>query len=288
MAAHRYWRIRLREISGGPNGGLGELQMRTSIGGSNVATGGTPAASSVNTTYTAAKAFDGLTTDTGASNGWLANAFAGSEGVGSYPWLSYDFGVTPREIVEIVVFAPGSGGMNANNLPSLFDWQWSDDNIIWVTQRSVVVDVSAVPWAFSTSRIFDVRPLGPIDIHNGIAHNQIAAQKSYPPGRPDELTYDPESEEGKVRFDMAQYWHDPSFAGFNKLAGSTVSLGDPVPRRVRLYHQHSGRIYAEQYTGADGLFEFINLAIGPWVVVGIDDTGAQNGVIYSHISAVPM
>lgn len=72
MAAHRYWRVLIRENGGGANPGIGELQMRTSIGGSNVATGGTASASSVTGTYTAAKAFDGLTTDTGVGNAWAA------------------------------------------------------------------------------------------------------------------------------------------------------------------------------------------------------------------------
>ena len=286
MAAHRYWRIKIRVTGGGLNGGIGELQMRTSIGGSNVATGGTPSSSSLSASYLPAKAFDGNTTATGVGNAWAALTMGGSTGLNSYPWLAYDFGSgNDKDIAEIVIYSPGTGGLGASELPMQFDIQWSDDNVTWVTQRSIAYDT---PWTLLESRVTDVRALGPIDIHNGIRMNNIAGQKSIPVGRPGELTYDPDTDEGKIHFDFGKYWHDPVHGGPYKIAGSTTSLGDPVPRRVRLYHQGDGRIYREQYTNEDGLFEFSNLAIGPWVVVGIDDTGAQNGVIFSHVNAVPM
>ena len=148
MAAHRYWRLQLRATGGGSNGGVGELQMRTSIGGTNVATGGTASASSITDTYTAAKAFDGLTTDTGAGNGWAANVFAGDGGRDSRPWLKYDFGSgNDKDIQEIVIFAPGTGGLIAPELPTAWDFQYSDDNVNWKTQRSYAFDTSTTAWA---------------------------------------------------------------------------------------------------------------------------------------------
>lgn len=292
MAAHRYWRIRIRVTGGGANGGIGELQMRTSIGGANVVSGGTASASTIfSASYTAAKAFDGLTTDTGVGNAWAALAMGGGAGQGSYPWLMYDFGAgNAKDIAEIVIFAPGASGLGANELPTQFDWQYSDDNVTWVTQRAITVD-TATPWALLTSRIFDVRALGPIDVHNGILLQEIAshAYPSYSPTPPGVPSYDPSTPEGKAKYEgLGQFWHDNCHGGLYKIAGSTTSLGDPVARRVRLYYQGDGRIVGEQYTKPDGLFEFRNLAIGPWTVVGIDDTGAQNGVIYSHVNAVPM
>ena len=81
---------------------------------------------------------------------------------------------------------------------------------------------------------------------------------------------------------------DMEFGGLFKLDGTTTSLGDQVSRRVRLYQQFSGKPIAEMVTGEDGLFSFTHIEEGPWTVIGIDDTGAQNGVIFSHVKAVPM
>lgn len=288
MAAHRYWRILLREYGG--NGGLGELQMRASLGGANVAVGGVPYASSqLNTSYTPAKAFDGLTVDTGTANAWQASAAAGGGGLGSYPWLAYDFGAgNEKDIAEIVIFAPGASGIAVTTMVTAFDWQYSDNNVTWKTQRSVDMDKQSNPWVYGTSRVFDVRQRGPIDFHNDVALKKIGGQRHYPPGRPGELTYSPSSDEGKICISTTQFWHDPVHGGLFKIAGTATSLGFPVARRVRLYYQMDGRIYAEQYTREDGLFEFKNLDVGPWTVVGIDDTSAQNGVIFSHVNAVPM
>lgn len=290
MAAHRYWRIRLRATNGGPNGGIGELQMRASIGGANVATGGTASASSIyNASHSAAKAFDGLTTDTGAGNGWAASALSGGAGLSSAPWLMYDFGAgNAKDIQEIVIFAPGASGIGVTELPTQFDWQYSDDALAWTTQRSVAVDTTTSPWVLSTSKIFDVRPLGLIDIHNGLFLSKRANHPYYPPGRPGQLTYDPNTTAGRNQIEPLQLWHDPVHGGMFKLLGSTTSLGLPVARRVRLYHQADGRLYREQITKSDGIFEFRNIDAGPWKVVGLDDTGAQNGVIFSHVVAVPM
>ncbi len=245
MAAHRYWRIRLRLINGGTNGAIGELQMRTSLGGSNVATGGTASASTIfNASYTATKAFDGLTSDTGAGNGWAALTMGGSEGNGSFPWLSYDFGSgNNKDIAEIVIFAPGTGGVGIAELPVQFDWQWSDDNVRWTTQRAIAIDTGASPWALSSSKVIDVRALGPVSIHNGVMGQQITAMKMIPPGRPGNLTYDPTTPEGKINVNPMQYAYD-SRGGMYKLAGTTTSLGDPQPRRVRLYYQPDGRFQA--------------------------------------------
>lgn len=292
MAAHRYWRILLKATGGGPNGGIGELQMHSTIGGTNVATGGTPSASSVfgGTTYPAAKAFDGLTTDTGTGNAWAASGFAGSGGLSSRPWLMYDFGAsTTVDVQEIVIYAPGTGGLNVNDLPTAWDWQYSDDNLTWTTQSSYAFNSETAAWTNNSSRVYDVRKLGAINIHNYMLFNDARWHPYTAPGQPGNPVYDPNSAAAAAHVvDRLQYYQAQGHGGLYKLAGTTTVLGNPAPRRVRLYHQFDGRLYAEKYTNADGTFLFTNLEIGPWTVVGVDDTGNQNGVIFTHVNAVPM
>lgn len=292
MAAHRYWRLVCKRSQGGNLVGLGELQMRESLGGVNVAVGGTASASSSYPGgYTAAKAFDGLTTDTGSGNAWATNGgFSGGVPGMGHHWLQYDFGSgNNKDIQEIVLFCPGTGGLDPSNMVVAFDLQWSDDGAVWTTQRSIWIDYITSPWTASSSKTIDVRPLGPIDIHNYTVFSRARSHPREAPGQPTAPIYNPSTEEGKMRpNDRYRFQAGLGHAGEYKIAGTTTVLGNPAPRRVRLYHHFSGRFVAEQVTKADGLFEFPNIEIGPWIVVGIDDTGTQNGVIFSHIEAVPM
>ena len=293
MAAHRYWRLFCKRSQGGNNVGVGELQMRTSIGGTNVATGGTPSASSeYSGTYTAAKAFDGLVNSTGDGNAWATyGGYSAGQPLGlTADWLKYDFGAgNAKDIQEIVLFSPGTGGLGAQDMVAAFDFQWSDDNVTWTTQRSVWIDTINDPWVLNASKIFDVRPLGAISIHNFTAMERFISHTYTPPGQPSAPVYDPNTEEGKISpNNRHRFAASLGRGGLYKIAGTTTVLGDPAPRRVRLYNQFDGRLYGESFTGPDGLFEFRNLEIGPWTVVGVDDTGTQNGVIYSHVNAVPM
>lgn len=289
MAAHRYWRLLFRS-SANTTVGIGEVQMRTSIGGVNVATGGTASASnSYDANYLPAKAFDGKTIDTGAGNGWNSSNFIGTDGLASFPWLMYDFGAgNAQDIVEIVLFAPGTGGIgNVTQFPTAWHFQWSDDGVKWVTQRSYAFDSSTPAWAFATSRIYDVRTLGGIDIHN-VVTMEYHGFRNPTPGSPSFPVYDPNSAAGKLTHNQLRFAYDGIRGGQYKLSGTTTSLGMPAPRRVRLYEQVGGRLHAEINTSQNGLFEFRNIHQGPWTVIGLDDTGAQNGVIFSHILAVPM
>jgi hypothetical protein len=300
MAAHRYWRLMIRRSSGGANAGVGELQMRTSIGGGNVITGGTASASSTFPSggYTAAKAFDGLTVDTGAGNAWASNGYGatgGGAGMGSYPWIQYDFGAgNEKDIQEIVLFAPGASGMGTADMPLAWKFQYSDDGVTFTTQRDYEADSTTPAWVLSTSRIYDVRPLGAIDINNWVWTQWLDAPGFIAPGQPGFPIYTPGSMDARTGpIDRYSTWcsmRDSLWVNRStyKIAGSTTVLGFPAPRRVRLYKQSEGRLWDEQYTKPDGLFEFRNLPIGPWTVVGVDDTGTQNGVIFSHVNAVPM
>lgn len=84
-AAHRYWRLLFPSGTvGGVNMGLGEVQMRTSVGGANVATGGTASASSAASGYDASFAFDGDP----APRYWRVSFPTGTQGGGSNAGLA--------------------------------------------------------------------------------------------------------------------------------------------------------------------------------------------------------
>ena len=118
MPAARYWRI-LVGLTGGGSVSCSELQMRTSSGGSNVATGGTASASNVfGSGFEADKAFDGNN-----STLWATATLSGT-------WIKYDFGSgNDKDIVEITWRARGDGFVDQN--PSDFAVQYSFDDSVW-------------------------------------------------------------------------------------------------------------------------------------------------------------
>ena len=59
MSAHVYWRINFATPTNGNNPAICELAMHTSVGGSDVCSGGTAGGTSINASFPAANAFDG-------------------------------------------------------------------------------------------------------------------------------------------------------------------------------------------------------------------------------------
>jgi hypothetical protein len=135
MAAHRYWRI-LVLSSGDLNGyaGFYEIELRTAIGGANVATGGTAFMTGRVFAGSAALAFNASTAD-----GLILNAYDG----GALGTCGYDFGAgNSKDIVEVGI-TPRNDGFyyQAPNLGAL---QYSDDNATWTTAFSW----SVASWTF--------------------------------------------------------------------------------------------------------------------------------------------
>lgn len=123
MAAHRYWRVRCLRNNNSQTG-IGELQLATTIGGSNVATGGTAIASgSYGGSYAPASAFDGNTT-----SNWFQS------GTGPTIWLGYDFGSGNSKDINEVRIAPAVE--DANGTPRFFDVESSDDGSTWAYEWS--------------------------------------------------------------------------------------------------------------------------------------------------------
>lgn len=131
MTAHRYWRYQVDAVNFGAYTSCMELQLRTSIGGSSVATGGTASASSTGFGWVPANAFDGST----GGNGW----HSGNAGFpGTTEWLQYDFGAgNDKDIVEFAVF---NRPANVGQVPSEFRLQYSDDGVTFTTKFTVKND----------------------------------------------------------------------------------------------------------------------------------------------------
>lgn len=143
MAAHRYWRLFSVKSNDTANTAVCELEMFTSLGGTNVCTGGTAASSSNWAGWEAAKAFDGIKT---GDQGW-----AGSGGTYLNQWVSYDFGAGNE--VEIIQVAVTARSTNLGNMPNLFAIEWSDDGINWTQKGHIPPQTS---WGANETRTFDI------------------------------------------------------------------------------------------------------------------------------------
>ena len=132
MAAHRYWRLRFP--SGTVIGGrtyltIPEVQFRSSIGGSQGATGGTATASSTYSGFPASNAFIG-------SSFWSSSGSA-TEG----QWIAYDMGVgNSLSVVEFYV-KPLSG--YSSDMPPYIVCEYSDNDVDWVPE----LYATGITWA---------------------------------------------------------------------------------------------------------------------------------------------
>jgi hypothetical protein len=140
--AKRTWRLYITAVESGVPG-VAELAMHTSVGGTNVCTGGTPLASSFyDPSYVASKAFDGS-----GSTFWDAAAVAPQ-------CLQYAFG-SAQNIVEYVVTAPPSG--NQANAPKTFKLQYNDGLGGWTDADS---RTSEPNWAANEARTYSLGGAG--------------------------------------------------------------------------------------------------------------------------------
>lgn len=129
MANHRYWRVYVTATVSDGAGYLSclELELRSTYGGSQQASGGTAFASSTGFGWVAAGAFDGSTSE---PNGW----HSGSPTVPQ--WIGYDFGASSanwKDIVQIWWMARFGQAQE----PQDFELQYSDDNSTYTTVWSV-------------------------------------------------------------------------------------------------------------------------------------------------------
>lgn len=81
----------------------------------------------------------------------------------------------------------------------------------------------------------------------------------------------------------------PSRGEYYHIAGVTKNNGSPAARTVHLVDIGRGNQVVEcQKTGSDGVFDFKYLRQGVYTVIGVNEDGSQNDVIYANVSAVAM
>ena len=144
MAAHRYWRVYITAANGHAAVTCVEIELRTSFGGSNVATGGTASASTTSFGWVASNAFNGSY----SAPGWHSSALLD----GTPQWIEYDFGAgNDKDIVEFKWFSrPDDVNVAAAQSPKDFKLQYSDDNSTWFDHVSIT---GSTNWMLGESRI---------------------------------------------------------------------------------------------------------------------------------------
>jgi hypothetical protein len=136
MSAHRYWRIYITESVNASNLDIREVEMRTSIGGSDVTGSGTASASSQAGGFEADKAFDNNSGTT-----WYTSSATRPQ------WLQYDFGAgNDKDILELQLTS-----WSATEQWRTFEFQYSDDNSTWTTLWTITYDD---PLTGGTSRTY--------------------------------------------------------------------------------------------------------------------------------------
>lgn len=141
MAAHAYWRLNISANNGSPNNvTIAEMQYRTTVGGSNVATGGTPTATSNLSGYPPSQAFD-----RNASTFWVSNT-------GPTAYLAYHF-TSAVAIVEYTMAARNDNATYLTDTPKSWTLDFPDDGTNWTTLATVAGQTG---WGLGEMRTFDV------------------------------------------------------------------------------------------------------------------------------------
>lgn len=148
MAKHAYWRI--RGLRGTGNAQFSKIEFRETIGGANVATGGTAFASTeFSSSYVAAYAFNENNSDY-----WAASGSVGQ-------WIAYHF-PTPIKPAEIAMRV----GDNAASYWRFAAVDWSDDGVTWTNSGLFIPDQSPV----ASWLVYDLLERGTGDAIEGQAY----------------------------------------------------------------------------------------------------------------------
>lgn len=252
MAAHRYWRLLLSAVNTNSRAAVAELQMRGSLGGATLCTGGTILASGTSSGMVAANAFDGNTTTE-----W------NSEITGGIPWIGYDFG-TPVSVLEISVRSSANSFM-------LSAWgllQWSDNGTAWSTMGP-----QFAPSTASTTYVFN----GFADV---VAPRLAGSGLRLPTAWP--------TNTARARVLGLSLRSDLVDGGAYRIDGDVAIEATPVipvSRVVLLFTADSYRLIRSTWSDAvTGAYSFPNLRLQKYIVLTRDYTRAYNAVVADEIT----
>ena len=276
MANHRYWRLHVSQTAGNSQVIVGELAMAIAPGGASVCTGGTASSSSnPNGTDVAAKAFDGITA---TANYWNSATIA----TGAAEWLQYDFGGSPRDIVEIRIYYPSDFAVTF--APKNFALYWSDDGVAWTRQRAWAEQA----FTLAGTNTYDATPVPSVAITNRRLAGIGDSFKYNAAALPQTLFPTVSRPVGFARIrNFTRPFNMTPFTGKFRIAGTTTVLGLPTARRVDLLEQKSSLIVESRNTAADGVYAFEEIAYGAYTLLGVDNSAEQNSVVYAHVTPVP-
>jgi hypothetical protein len=135
----QYWRLIFTELGSFPGSALSELEWYSTVGGANIATGGTPIAGNSEFGGSAAEAYDGDKT----TSFWACN------GIGEDSWIGYNFG-SPVAIKQFEITS--RDGSDGNQVGNAWRLQYSSNGTDWETLKSYS-DYDA--WSASESRKYE-------------------------------------------------------------------------------------------------------------------------------------
>lgn len=264
MSAHRYWRLVFynRQVAGNYRMALAETSWRSAIGGPNVATGGTITANTAEGGFPASNLLD-------ANAATLYSVVSSVAGV----WI-YDFG-GPVEIVEVAVTLGGAASTYPGSVyaPEAIRIDYSDDFSVWVPASTTVsapggwVDGATEVVAIAPQVVRMGTPAGGHLSLGAVLDQGLAVAAGGVGGTADLV------DGGALRI-----------AGTVAIDGTPIT---PVRRRVRLFHQLSGRLVRETWSGLDGSFAFEGLAAEQYMVITDDHTMLYDPVARDRRTPVP-
>lgn len=248
MAAHKHWSVILTPQSSWVS--VKDIELRTSIGGANAATGGVASASTSDYLSGAAVSamFDGnASTVWGAPLQWVR--------------VAYEF----ASAVEIVEVSITDHKYVDSRLKSLV-LSYSDDGQVW----SVMAPSFALPDTSDTHVLSGfIEPTGVT-----LAAIGLTLDTQWPTGP-----------EGQISTPALTV--DVTDGGPLAISG-TVAIDDspdiPVRRRVRLFEKLTGRLVREAWSGLDGGYSFTHLKNQEYFVLSHDHTNNYNAAIKDRIT----
>lgn len=260
LGTHTYWAIFLGRGNPNARAAIAEVEMRSSIGGANLCTGGTPTGPG----GTPANAYDGS-----GSTWWEST----SEQLPlRTPRIGYQF-ASPVEVAEVVL----TNNSNSAMLSSYGVLAWSDDGTTY-TPVSPAFALSTAASGSVTVSGFEVEASVGSAGHDG----SVVLFGDWAVAPPDEP--------GAVATGSAAN-ADPH-GGQHRVAGDVAITGTPdtpVRRRVRLLDKASGALMREVWSdAATGAYDFPNIREGETIVLAEDHTAVFNAVVSDAVLPVPM